>query len=453
MATSKWDALRKTLSSLLTLSALGLIFYCIAKGYAALPGPPLLHYLLFLFVLVLLGYLEGLQIAILELERSKLPESKEFKKAFPRAKYTLDLATGRKGLNVQRFLIGRQFFVVFVVFLCAQLTTYPDLPSDGWPKWLFVVVIDTGLPGALVVLAFGQLMPQLVAATHPVHFINLPGSWYVIMLTLGLETIGIAHFSWVLSSLTKCLSRIGEHEDVEKFEARPAPSGSVQPEDEELDRLLSDDLYVSAEAAAGASQLGVQVLTPKSASAITDSSEERFAQMPPWLLPKTKKAFKNWGFNPTSGEPFPSPDQIVEQLLSSGENVPRYLLPPSHKMHIPPHVVAYDLIQRESELIAHISALEQNFESAKLKLRSLGEGKQGWLEEEIQVQMSPSLKPMSTVYSLSGLARRRQKQSDSSLDEMPVLKMSRAALEKVESYRTNYRNWRHGSPSGASGEL
>ena len=39
------------------------------------------------------------------------------------------------------------------------------LPKDGWPEWLFVLVIDTGLPGALVVLSFGQLMPQLVAAT------------------------------------------------------------------------------------------------------------------------------------------------------------------------------------------------------------------------------------------------------------------------------------------------
>ena len=69
---------------------------------------------------------------------------------------------------MQRFLVGRQFFVVFVVFLCAQITTYPSLPSFGLPSWAFTVLIDTGLPGALVVLIFGQLMPQLLAATHPV---------------------------------------------------------------------------------------------------------------------------------------------------------------------------------------------------------------------------------------------------------------------------------------------
>jgi hypothetical protein len=37
-------------------------------------------------------------------------------------------------------------------------------------------VIQTGLPGALVVLAFGQLMPQLIAATHPITFMNMPGT-------------------------------------------------------------------------------------------------------------------------------------------------------------------------------------------------------------------------------------------------------------------------------------
>jgi len=77
------------------------------------------------------------------------------------------------------------------------------------------------------VLSFGQLMPQLVAATHPargraeasaraegareglgarrgsaeggarrasapqVHVMNLPGSWTVIMITLVFESIGV----------------------------------------------------------------------------------------------------------------------------------------------------------------------------------------------------------------------------------------------------------------------
>ena len=64
------NGVRHTLSLFLTLGSLGLIFYCIAMDYAALPGPAWLHYMLFLFSIVLLVYLEGLQVTILSLELS-----------------------------------------------------------------------------------------------------------------------------------------------------------------------------------------------------------------------------------------------------------------------------------------------------------------------------------------------------------------------------------------------
>ena len=62
------NGVRHTVSLFLTLGSLGLIFYCVAMDYAALPGPPWLHYLLFIFSITLLAYLEGLQVAILSLE-------------------------------------------------------------------------------------------------------------------------------------------------------------------------------------------------------------------------------------------------------------------------------------------------------------------------------------------------------------------------------------------------
>jgi hypothetical protein len=117
------------------------------------------------------------------------------------------LATRDEGLNVQRFLIGRQFFVVFVVFLSAQLTTYPTLELP-LPSWLFTFLIETGLPGCLVVLAFGQLMPQLVASTHPITMMGLPFSWATIQMALMFETLGVTHFSWVLTFIVKHMFRM-----------------------------------------------------------------------------------------------------------------------------------------------------------------------------------------------------------------------------------------------------
>jgi len=48
---------------------------------------------------------------------------------------------------------------------------------------------------------------------------------------------------------------------------------------------------------------------------------------------------------------FPSPAEIVQHFIGLGKDVPRYLLPPAHEEHIPPHIVAYDL-QRRHEAAA-----------------------------------------------------------------------------------------------------
>merc|ERR1712080_315858 len=163
------------------------------------------------FVLILLAYLEGMQIAILALERTSTSVFRHKKRAY----VSMNLALKNNGHNVQRFLVGRQFFVVFVVFLCAQLTTYADLSLSFMPSWLFVMLIQTGLPGALIVLAFGQLMPQLIATTNPITFMNLPGTWSVLQLCLGFESVGVTHFSWVLSGTVRFVFTMGAKEHIE----------------------------------------------------------------------------------------------------------------------------------------------------------------------------------------------------------------------------------------------
>jgi hypothetical protein len=193
-----FDGVRNVFSTILTLSCLVIIVYAIANGHAKLPGHPAILYAIFVFVVTLLGFLEGLQICILALERVNGELFAHRKRAYANHK----LATRYDGLNVQRFLIGRQFFVVFVVFLSAQLTTYPTLELP-LPSWLFTFLIETGLPGCLVVLAFGQLMPQLVASTHPITMMGLPFSYATIQMALLFETMGVTHFSWVLTFVVK----------------------------------------------------------------------------------------------------------------------------------------------------------------------------------------------------------------------------------------------------------
>ena len=58
-------------------------------------------------------------------------------------------------------------------------------------------------------------------------------------------------------------------------------------------------------------------------------------------------------------EEFPTPQEIVNYLIAKNKTVPRYLLPPKHLEHIPPHVVAFDLIRRNKKLKSKLSKLER----------------------------------------------------------------------------------------------
>jgi len=342
-----FDYVRYVFSTILAALSGFIIIYSIANRLAALPGHPILHYILLALDLLLLAYLEGLQVAILALENVRSSTFADM----PRACVSHKLCTARKGLNVQRFLVGRQFFVVFVVFLCAQLTTYRDLEIDWMPATMFTVLIETGLPGALIVLAFGQLMPQLICATHPITFMNLPGTWSVIQLCLCFETAGLTHFSWVLSWLMKTIFRMGvkehvkrkikdvemTHQDKNKDGKKYNDEGKVEESEFDMEVNIGDaDLMYSGAEDGLSLALDKDVHSPA---------------VMRWLKNDSIRSLANaYGNNEGSGgtPKLPEPPTIVRQLVNNGLDVPRYLLPPYHEAHIPPHIVAYELIRRNN---------------------------------------------------------------------------------------------------------
>jgi len=336
------DYFRYVFSTILSFLSMGIIVYAIAKGFAALPGHPILHYILLVGDLVLLAYLEGLQVAILALEKVRTSTFSDQKRAAASHK----LAVAQRGLNVQRFLVGRQFFVVFVVFLCAQLTTYREMKIDFMPKAMFVVLIETGLPGALIVLAFGQLMPQLVAATHPITFMNLPGTWSVIQLCLCFETVGVTHFSWVLSYTMKFIFRMGAKEKVKRkrqdLEMTKKGANCDKKKDNEgtIDNGFNMNVSIGdADALYAQAEDGLSLATDMDVH-----SPETLR----WLQSDSIRSLAvAYGYEEGNASKLPEPATIVRQLINNKMPVPRYLLPPFHHEHIPPHLVAYELIRRE----------------------------------------------------------------------------------------------------------
>ena len=156
--------------------------------------------IIFILVLYILGVMEGLQIALVELKRQQ-PES--YKNSHPKAYRIGQLAM--KGDNVERFLMGRQVFVVCLVFFSAKLTTIHGNSESGFlfyvPDWVQALFLETGLLACVVVVIIAQLMPQIVASLYPTQFLELivmrPAYWACICL----ETSGITHICWVLAWL------------------------------------------------------------------------------------------------------------------------------------------------------------------------------------------------------------------------------------------------------------
>lgn len=171
--------------------------------------------LIFCVALYLLGVMEGLQIALVELKR-ETPES--YRESHPTA-YRLGQLAGQQD-NIEKFLMGRQVFVVCLVFFIAKLTTIQArengllLSEEGFlfyvPQWVQTAFLETGLLACIVVVILAQLMPQIVASLYPVQFLELlvmrPAYWACILL----ESTGLTHSCWVLAWLLARVFRMKE---------------------------------------------------------------------------------------------------------------------------------------------------------------------------------------------------------------------------------------------------
>jgi len=190
--------------------------------------------LIFIFVLWCLGVMEGLQIALVELKKLN-PDY--YKTSHPTAYKLGQLAC--KGDNIERFLMGRQVFVVCSVFFAAKLTTIHGT-TDGFlfyvPDWVQAIFLETGLLACVVVVIVAQLMPQIVASIYPVQFLELlvmrPAYWACI----ALETTGLTHFCWILAFLFSRVFRMKE----EQFEI------GVEGNDEKRNGDGNDNIKISS---------------------------------------------------------------------------------------------------------------------------------------------------------------------------------------------------------------
>jgi hypothetical protein len=102
-----------------------------------------------------------------------------------------------------------------VNFLLAQVSTFNTWPADGYNPVGFFIIIKSGLVGVLIVLSFGQLMPELLAQEYPLRFMNMPGSLTVGRISLFFDKIGVGHCAWTVYYATRRLCCVKKGEENE----------------------------------------------------------------------------------------------------------------------------------------------------------------------------------------------------------------------------------------------
>lgn len=178
-------------------------------------GHPLASVFLLLVCMIIIFYLEGLQLAILSMPsttgRNVQCEGENLERAHSIQKYMI-----KEVVMVKRFLIGRQILVVMVTFLASMICCsdnalalaehiglFDSDTSSPAQAFIFTILCNPNIAEILLILNVVIIPAQLFARKNPVQFLNLRGCMLLLKMSLLLESVGTAHFGWYLFYLTK----------------------------------------------------------------------------------------------------------------------------------------------------------------------------------------------------------------------------------------------------------
>eukprot|EP01031_Cornospumella_fuschlensis_P031119 gene31119-37609_t len=192
------EGFKQVLVTAVVFLMIGLAMYCIGMNWQVFPVHPAGCYIIMIACLTLLAYVEALHYGAVAIEKWDMSL---YADRFPRAARCHALVNSEE--KVKKFLVGRQFFVIFVVFVLAQILSFHHIPHEwGGIHDLILFIFVEVLPGVFIILTIGQLISQIFVEEFTLQFMNLPGCEFVIRLSLGAEYIGICNFSWLLFGVT-----------------------------------------------------------------------------------------------------------------------------------------------------------------------------------------------------------------------------------------------------------
>lgn len=116
-------------------------------------------------------------------------------------------AVAHKGDNLDRYLIGRQFMVLAIVF-AIHLSASPLEPAIvyGLPAWLLHLFLGSGLGLILMTTMIGQLNSQVNSSRCMLDYINNYSGLLTLYIALAIEFSGLLHSVYLIQMFVCCLA-------------------------------------------------------------------------------------------------------------------------------------------------------------------------------------------------------------------------------------------------------
>jgi len=120
-----------------------------------------------------------------------------------------------RGDNLDRYLLGRQFMVVLVVFTVNISGGPVDAELWGFPDWVFNIFFEYGLAMILFTCMVGQLNTQVNASLCMLDYINNYFALFTLWVAMLIEFSGLLHSAYVVQLLVAKLagSKIESNEE------------------------------------------------------------------------------------------------------------------------------------------------------------------------------------------------------------------------------------------------
>jgi len=163
---------------------------------------PAVAFVVLWVMLIWLSFVEGGQASLVGLH----PINSELYKDSHKVAYKATSNTNM-GDNLDRYLMGRQFMVIFIVFLINRAGA-PVAGAELWglPKVVIDIFLVTGFAMILFTVMVGQLQSQINASLCMLDYLNDYANLFTLYTARAIEMTGLMHFSYLIQMVVGWLA-------------------------------------------------------------------------------------------------------------------------------------------------------------------------------------------------------------------------------------------------------